>query len=96
MLIEIPFSSYNPRRYSKPWGAKITFAGPRPEFDFAGHWDGNAVVISAEPGEVICYGQRDNRGKGTTKQFAIVQADGKIADVSESTARKHALTPNAA
>jgi hypothetical protein len=97
MLIEIPFPSFNPRRYGRPWGACITFDGAKPVYDFCGHWDGSSVVIEAAADAVICYGQRDNRGKGTMKQFAVVDAEGRITDVTESAARKHALaTPSRA
>lgn len=91
MIYALPFGSYNSRRYSNPWGAVVTFRdGIKPCYDFTGHWDGEAVVISAEPGAVLAFGQRDNRGNGTRKYLFVAEADGSLRDVTEAGARNHA------
>lgn len=89
--IQIEFRSYNSRRYGRPWAANITFPdGIRPHYEFDGYFDGNVVLINAQPGSVIAYGQKDHRRPDRSqKQLAIVQADGTLRDVSESEARKH-------
>jgi hypothetical protein len=90
MIIERRFGSYNDRRYGKPWGARITFPdGIRPKYDFAGHWDGTSVVINAEAGEVLAFGQKDHRGKHHENRWYIVQADGTLEETTEPQARRY-------
>lgn len=88
MLIEKTFAGYNERRYSRPWGAKITFPnGVKPSYEFVGHWDGRAVIMKAEAGDVVAFGQKDNRGNNTIKEFFVVGENGDLRPVSESEAR---------
>ncbi len=97
MIISKEFSAYNPRRYSKPWGARITFdADLKPRYDFAGHYDGSHVVMHAEPRDVVAFGQRDNRGNGTTREFYIVTLTDPdpLVKLTEGEARQHWLAHN--
>ena len=87
----VEFGGYNARRYSKPWIAKVTAwdAGKQPVIEFGnyvGDDDGGTAEISARSGDVVRYGQKDYRGRGTTKQYGIVQADGSVQDVSDKEA----------
>ena len=87
----VEFGGYNARRYSKPWIAKVTAwdAGKQPVIEFGnyvGDDDGGTAEISARAGDVVRYGQKDYRGRGTTKQYGIVQADGSVQDVSDKEA----------
>ena len=66
MEIERRTGSYNVRRYSKPWIAKVDF-GRNPNGEFLwGNWVGQAgeegiLIIAAEPGDIIARGQKDFR-----------------------------------
>ena len=86
----VEFGGYNARRYSKPWIAKVTAwdAGKQPVIEFGNYVgdDGGTAEISARAGDVVRYGQKDYRGRGTTKQYGIVQADGSVQDVSDKEA----------
>jgi hypothetical protein len=92
MNIKINFESYNPRRYRKPWGAKITFDGAKPVYDFTvgnylGDADGGIVVIVGEPGDIIAAGQKDTRGAGNSKNiWYIVAEDGSLEETDKVSA----------
>jgi len=86
---EMEFPSYNTRRYSKPWGARVRFNDNRPQYEFCGHWDGKSVVIDAEIGDVLAFGQKDYRGNKGCRLFFIAQPDGKLLEVNEREARSH-------
>ena len=90
IVARVPFGSYNARRYSRPWGATVRFDGVKPVFDFSGRWDGEAVVFSVPVGAVVAYGQKDNRGGRSEKNFGVVQDDGTVLEVTEAVARAHA------
>jgi hypothetical protein len=91
MLVTIPFrNDFNPRRYGRPWVAKLTFDGAKPVYDFdGGRWDGEALVVEAEVGDVLAYGQKDMRGHNGFKEFATVEVGGEVCKVSEGVARDH-------
>jgi hypothetical protein len=93
MTIRIPFTHYNARRYSRPWIAKVSSwaVGDRAVLawgTYLGDDNGGEVEIDAEPGEVIRYGQKDNRGKSGSAQWAIVQPDGTYSGCTEAEAAK--------
>jgi len=91
------FPDFNSRRFSRPWGAIVTFPdGIKPSYAFTGHWDGQAVIIEAEPGAVVAFGQRDYRGNKTTKTLFVVGSDGELTEVTEAAAREHAIAPRPA
>lgn len=82
MLYREDTSSYNERRYGKPWIAKLDFTKPgKPEYAF-GHWLGQPgaageLSIEVEPGDVIATGQKDLRkGRGWADNIGVIQADG--------------------
>jgi len=96
MKVSRHFDRYNERRYSKPWGAVITFPdGIKLNYDFRGHYDASAgdVLIEADAGAVVAFGQKDNRGNGTFKKLYLVGPDGALTHVTESEARDHATAP---
>ncbi len=89
--VKVEVDGYNSRRWSKPWGAVITFDGARPQYDFkAGSFLGNdtggAVYITCKPGDVIAYGQKDGRGNGTYNVWMIAMADGSFREVTRTEA----------
>ena len=95
MIISKEFSGYNHRRYSRPWGAKITFPDNiKPVYSFDGYWSGDSrgshgeVSIKAEVGDVLAFGQKDLRGNGTNKAFYVVEEGGTLREVDLIEARK--------
>lgn len=90
--VVVEFGSYNDRRYSRPWIAKVTSwpVGAAAKLQF-GHYlgtdAGGEAEIQAARGDIVRWGQKDNRGKGSTAHWGVVQADGSIAECTESEAR---------
>jgi hypothetical protein len=86
MRVTITFDAYNPRRYGRPWIAKITDwqIGKQPVLEF-GALVGLTAEIEASPGAIVRWGQRDNRGNHTTSCWGIVDAEG---DATWSTAEE--------
>jgi len=80
MEITINTSSYNQRRYSKPWIAKVDFSTPKGDFSF-GDWTGDhynggegVLSIEASPGDIIAQGQKDFRQpKNSAPEFYVVE-----------------------
>lgn len=91
--ITISTASYNDRRYTKPWIARITSwgVGGRPDMEFGGFLGrpGTAgeLEIMARAGDVIRRGQKDLRGGNTVADWFVVQTDLSLAPVSEPEAR---------
>lgn len=86
------FGGYNARRYSRPWIARVTAwpVGKQAELEFGsfiGDDDGGEVEISARPGDILRWGQRDNRGNGTSAEWGIAQANGEIETITAAEAR---------
>ena len=82
---------YNARRYGKPWIAKVVAwdIGAPPQLKF-----GRDLEIDAEPGDVVRWGQKDNRNpRGTRAWWGIValDVDGKLSveQRTERQAREH-------
>lgn len=93
MRVSQKFGSYNQRRYSKPWIAKITSwpIGGKPEVKWGGYCgddNGGEVEIEAIAGDIIRTGQKDGRGNGTSADWYIVQADGSLDSTDAAGARK--------
>ena len=82
------FGYYNPRRYGRPWGANISFKNNKPEYDFNGHWDKKQVVLEADIGDVVAFGQKDLRGSKTEKAFYKVNDDLSVTEIEEHEARE--------
>ena len=91
MIVSASFDgAYNDRRYGRPWGAKISFVGPKPAYDFCGRWDGGEVVLDANPGDIVAFGQKDHRNpRNTENNLYIVKDDGTLESVTEGEARNH-------
>lgn len=95
MIITVQFPSYNERRYSKPWIAKVVSWAPgqHPEINW-GSFNGRPgeageAEIEAVAGDVIRWGQKDNRNpRGTECNWGIVNDDGSITNCSASEAAK--------
>jgi hypothetical protein len=92
MRVTVDFRPYNARRYGKPWIAKVIGwpIGKPPVLEFGG-LIGLTAEIDAAPGQIVRYGQRDNRGSNTQSDWGIVQPDGTVAETTAESARKHFL-----
>lgn len=83
MRLEIETSSYNNRRYGKPWIARVEFATGKGEFSW-GEWVGRPgesgkLLLGVEPGDVIATGQKDHRNsRNGAAEYYIVQPDGTL------------------
>lgn len=93
MRISQQWSSYNQRRYGRPWIAKITSwpIGGKPDVEwgrYVGDANGGEVEIEAQPGDIVRAGQKDNRGGNTSADWYIVQANGSLDGIDAAGARK--------
>ena len=84
MLFKKETSSYNERRYSRPWIAVLDFTNPgKPTYQF-GDWlgrsgDSGELSVQVEPGDVVAHGQKDIRkGRGGADDIGVVQHDGSV------------------
>ena len=81
MKITIETSSYNQRRYGKPWIARLDFSTASGVFVF-GAWLGQAgeegeLSLEVAPGDVVAQGQKDNRNpKNSAPKFSYIDAEG--------------------
>jgi hypothetical protein len=93
MRITYEVGSYNARRYSRPWIAKVERwdIGKSPILTFGGHVGVYIAEIDAEPGNLLRYGQRDGRGNNTARLWGVVQLDGSLLELNAEEARQHWL-----
>lgn len=91
--VAISFHSFNPRRYSRPWIARVVewHVGKKPELEF-GHYcgdgDGGEAEIIAYPGDIIRYGQRDGRRLDKSiNEWGVVEEDYSVRDIKQTEAR---------
>jgi hypothetical protein len=90
--VTVDFSSYNARRYSRPWIAVITSwpVGGKAEMTFGSYLGsdrGGTCEIMAYPDDIIRYGQRDGRGNGGTSEWAVVKDGGTLEVITQAEAR---------
>jgi hypothetical protein len=98
MTISVRFESYNNKRYGRPWIAKVISwpVGSRATLDwgtFLGDSNGGEAEVIARPGDVVRYGQKDNKGYNSSAFWCIVQADGSLTVCTEPEAAKAHRTP---
>ena len=95
MIIEIDTTSYNDRRYGKPYIATVDLidkdAKPR-----WGNWIGQpgsegVLILHAEAGAIIMQGQKDFRQpRNSAPTYSILQPDGTLSlCASKAEAYKH-------
>lgn len=84
MQISIDTSSYNDRRYSRPWIARVDFAAdPQGKFLW-GQWIGQPgesgiLMVDAEPGQIVARGQKDFRKpRNSATDWYQVGSDGSL------------------
>jgi len=94
MHIVQAFKAYNEKRCSKPWIAAVTSwpVGSSPVLRFGEYLGTNAggpAEILARPGDVVRWGQKDNRNENhTVANWGVVEADGSIRKCSKEEARE--------
>jgi hypothetical protein len=93
MKITIDTSSYNERRYGKPYIGVLNPTDGR--VIRWGTWIGTAgeagiLEVDAAPGDVIIKGQKDNRGNNGTSDYAVIMADYSLEYMSKAKAIKTA------
>ncbi|MDR1911611.1 MAG: hypothetical protein LBQ52_04610 [Helicobacteraceae bacterium] len=76
------YEGYNARRYTRPWGAKLSIKEGKMAFDFAagnfvGEWNVKSagrgdLHIDAKDGDAIAWGCKDTRG-ASAASYAIVK-----------------------
>jgi hypothetical protein len=93
MRVSVPYSSYNERRYGRPWIGRITAwpVGGRPEIEwgrYCGDGSGGEVEIMARPGDIIRTGQKDNRGNGGSNDWYVVDPAGTLRGIEQTEARQ--------
>jgi len=92
--VSMEWHGYNDRRYSKPWIALVTAwpVGGNPELTFGGYTgddSGGELEISAHPGDVLKFGQKDYRNpRHTRSDFGVVEADLTVREITPAEARK--------
>lgn len=93
MRITKSFNGYNKRRYGRPWIAKVAgWDGPRPDLAWGayhGDDDGGYCEVEAAPGDIVRWGQKDNRGGNTSADWGIVGEGGEVLEVTAAAARTH-------
>lgn len=89
MKIEIKTTSYNQKRYSKPWIAVVDFSkNPKGDYNW-GNWVGDhsngsdgLLVIEANEGDIIAKGQKDFRQpKNSTPTYYQVR-NGELVELT--------------
>ncbi len=95
MRITIKTSSYNQKRHSTPWIAKVlSWEKGQPKVEW-GTWVGRPgnsgqLEIEADPGDLIRTGQKDYRRVWESESnWGIVQPDGSLEYVTPVEAREH-------
>ena len=93
MDIRVNYEAYNAKRYGRPWISKVTewAEGQNPKVEFGsyvGDDNGGYVTISADPGDIIRHGQKDNRQpKNNTYDWYMVKETGVLTPIKVTEAR---------
>ena len=91
--VAISFDSYNFRRYSRPWIARVIAwpVGKQPQLLFGtyvGDEEGGEVEIIAYPGNIIRYGHRDGRRPDKSlNEWGVVEDDYSVRGIKQTEAR---------
>ena len=81
--------SYNDRRYSKPWIARIVKweLGGYPQLEF-GSSDYSSAETYGVAGDIVKCGQKDYRGNKSDNDFYLVDRDLKLIKLTDEQARE--------
>jgi len=93
MRVKRLFESYDSRQYGIPWGAKITFNGTEPVYNFIGEFLGDPrtgsagiVAIEAETNDIVAFGQKDNDWDKTAQYWYVVSKTGTLLKTTHQAA----------
>lgn len=93
MLLRKTFRPYNKARFSKPWGGVCRQDGLKIGYDFTGLYQGDErggdVVIEAEPGMILAFGQKDTKGAKGIQEYHIVEHSGELTQIGKQEAYDH-------
>jgi hypothetical protein len=97
VVASMDWSGENPRRYGRPWIAKVTYwkpGRPAPKIDFCGAFigdvqSGGRLEIEATPGTFVRFGQKDYRGGNSVSGWGVVESDGSITLVEQEVVLAH-------
>lgn len=84
--------SYNERRYSSPWCARVSFPhGAKAEYSFGdstGKWGKSGLLrVECKPGDIIAHGQKDLRRPGNSDHTLLVMLpNGRMKEVDKTEA----------
>jgi hypothetical protein len=90
MRVTREFGSYNSRRYGRPWIAKLVAweVGKQPVLSWGSNVDAHNVEIEAEAGDIVRWGQRDNRGNNTEARCTLIlHLEAMAKELAEDIAR---------
>lgn len=89
MRVKYKVNSYNNRRYSRPWLAKVEswVVGGNPKLEFMSSLDAHTVIADMAVGDIVKFGQKDYRGSNTINKFGYVDETGEIIEISAEEAR---------
>ena len=93
MRVSVKYSSYNQRRYGRPWIGKITSwpIGGKAEIawgSYLGNDTGGECEIEVNIGDIVRSGQRDNRGNNTENDWYVVEDGGHLRGIDPKEARE--------
>ncbi len=93
MLCRKTFRPYNKARFSRPWGGLCQLDGLKVGYDFTGLYQGDErggdVVIDAEPGMILAFGQKDAKGAKSIQEFYMVEFSGDLTQIGKQEAYDH-------
>jgi len=92
---ELETGSYNNRRYSAPWCARVTFpSGAKPAYEFGdstGKWGKDGLLrVECRPGDIVAWGQKDLRRPANSEHHVLImQAEGRMVETDKTGAFRH-------
>jgi hypothetical protein len=93
MLCRKTFRPYNKARFSRPWGGVCRLDGLKIGYDFTGLYQGDErggdVVVDAEPGMILAFGQKDTKGQKGIGEYYIVERSGDLTQLGKQEAYDH-------
>ena len=93
MLCRKTFRPYNKARFSRPWGGVCRLDGLKLGYDFTGLYQGDErggdVVVEAEAGMILAFGQKDTKGQKGIGEYYIVERSGDLTQIGKQEAYDH-------
>lgn len=93
MLHRKTFRPYNKARFSRPWGGVCHLDGLKLGYEFTGLYQGDErggdVVVEAEPGAVLAFGQKDTKGTKGVQEYYLVEHSGLLTQIGKQEAYDH-------